>query len=155
MVAADAMKFMGVAGAASDLGVVGNADLAPVEKGWTYKVSKEFQITPAGESAAITVFVGDLLIAAADQGSGSAVDYNGGWYHVSSGFEDDNDPVLSASINDKKVILKNTVGAERGSVQFLTNKDSNVQITMSGSVDAATQEGNTTLTVEMVWGEFV
>lgn len=155
MVAADAMKFMGVANSVSDLGVIGNADMNPVEAGWTYKVGAEFDIVLVGESSATKVHKGDLLIAAVDQGSGSAANYAGGWYHVTSGFEDETDPVLSNNKTDKTITLRSHVGEDRGTVKFSTNENSNVQITMTGDPDAATgKTALTNITVEMVWGEF-
>lgn len=134
---ADAMTFRGTVSLSKALPTTG------VQCGDVYKVAEK--ATYAG----IECYVGDLLIAAADQGEEAT--YAGGWEHVSSGYEDDYDPALSVEGN--KVFLRNTVGIERGSVTFVA-KDESVNVSVAGEADPATGIANTTVTIGIEWGTF-
>ena len=145
LAAADAMKFMGVVGGE------GNIDALPtsgVKGGDTYKVGEIDNYTGEGLS-----YVGDLLIAKRDQAEGETV-YAGGWFHVSSGYEDDYSERFVADDASATVTLKNTVDKAHGAVQFKAAKNSNVEISMSSTYDEATKSNNSVVTVGMVWGEF-
>lgn len=134
---ADAMTFRGTVSLSKALPTTG------VQCGDTYKVAEK------GTYADFECFVGDLLIASADQGEEAA--YAGGWEHISSGYEDDYDPSLS--VDGNKVFLRNTVGAERGSVTFVA-ADESVNVSVSGTADPATGIANTTVTIGIEWGLF-
>lgn len=145
MDAADAMKFMGVVGGE------GNIDALPtsgVKGGDTYKVGAIG--TYANESVS---YVGDLLIAKRDQAADEAV-YAGGWFHVSSGYEDDYSERFVADDKNATVKLMNPVDQAHGTVQFKADENSNVEISMVSTYDEATKSNNSIVTVGMVWGEF-
>ena len=145
LAAADAMTFMGVVG-----GEGNNAALptTEVKGGYTYKVGAIGTYADEGVS-----YVGDLLIAKRDQGADEAV-YAGGWYHVSSGYEDDYSERFVADDENATVKLMNTVDQAHGTVQFKADENSNVEISMVSTYDEATKSNNSIVTVGMVWGEF-
>jgi chromosome segregation ATPase len=136
--ASDAMVFKGVLGGDGNLTELPAAEAT--KGGDTYKIGK------AGTYAGIECFVGDLLIAKED---GKAE-----YYHVSSGYEDDYDPVLTAVDADKKVILQDTVGDARGSIKFISNTNSNATVSMTSTVDPQTKIADTVVTIGMEWGSF-
>lgn len=136
--ASDAMVFKGVLGGDGNLTELPAAEAT--KGGDTYKIGK------AGTYAGIECFVGDLLIAKDDNSSE--------YYHVSSGYEDDYDPVLTAVDADKKVILQDTVGDNRGSIQFISNANSNATVNMTSTVDPQTKIASTVVTIGMEWGSF-
>ena len=145
LAAADAMTFRGVVG-----GEGNNAALptTEVKGGDTYKVGAIGTYADEGVS-----YVGDLLIAKRDQAADEAV-YAGGWYHVSSGYEDDYSERFVADDENATVKLMNTVDQAHGTVQFKADENSNVEISMVSTYDEATKSNNSIVTVGMVWGEF-
>lgn len=144
LAAADAMTFQGVVGTGE-----GHVTLpSSGNKGDTYKVGTK------GSYAGYECYVGDLLICKADGSSE--------WWHVSSGYEDDYDPYLSAT--GKTVTLKNTVGAARGAItvqgDYTGTADAKgvvaggTQINATINTDEATGISNITYTVSTIWGSF-
>lgn len=145
LAAADAMTFKGVVGGEGNDAALPTTE---VKGGDTYKVGGIGTYADEGVS-----YVGDLLIAKRDQGADEAV-YAGGWYHVSSGYEDDYSERLVADDTSATVTLKNTVDKAHGAVQFKAAEDSNVEISMTSTYDEATKSNSSVVTVGMVWGEF-
>lgn len=136
--AADAMVFKGVANAASDLPTTG------VEAGWTYKVGTNFVLN--GEK----VYVGDLLIAKADQTGDS---YTGGWDHVASGYEDDHDVHIEMTSTGAKIV--NAAGQNRGSIAFEVAAGSNLAVAVSEvAKDAQSGVTDMKVTLSLAWGSF-
>ena len=144
LAAADAMTFKGVIGTGD-----GHITLPDTgNKGDTYKVGTK------GTYAGYTCYVGDLLICKGDNSSE--------WWHVSSGYEDDYDPYLSAAGNT--ITLKNTVGAAKGAItvqgDYTGVADANgaiaggTQIIASNNTDPTTGISNIVYTVSTVWGSF-
>lgn len=144
LAAADAMTFKGVVG--TEDGHIALPDAG--NKGDTYKVGTK------GTYAGYTCYVGDLLICKGDNSNE--------WWHVSSGYEDDYDPYLSATGNT--ITLKNTVGAAKGAItvqgDYIGIADANgaiaggTQIIASNSTDPSTGISNIVYTVSTVWGSF-
>ena len=145
LAAADAMKFEGVVGGEGNLAALPTTG---VKAGATYKVGA------IGTYANNTLsYVGDLLIAKKDQAADETV-YGGGWYHVSSGYEDDYSERLVSDDTTATVTLKNYVNQAQGSIQFQQDENSNVVISMESTYDEATRSNNSVVTVSMVWGTF-
>lgn len=141
LAAADAMTFAGVVGGEGNI-----ADLptSGVKAGDTYKVGQ------LGEYAGVTAYVGDLFIAKADQGD--AETYDGGWFHVSSGYEDDYNAYLTAKDEENTVVLNDAVNKPHGSLKFVAGEG--VSITMDSEIDPKTGVADTVVTVGVSWGEF-
>jgi hypothetical protein len=145
LAAADAMKFEGVVGGEGNLAAL---PVTGVKGGATYKVGA------IGNYADNTLsYVGDLLIAKRDQAADETV-YNGGWFHVSSGYEDDYSERFVSDDTTATVTLKNYVNQAQGSIQFQQDENSNVVISMESTYDEATKSNNSVVTVSMAWGTF-
>lgn len=136
---ADAMTFKGILGTGE--GMIAKDDMPAAED---VKAGDTYKIGEADTYAGIVCYVGDLLIATND---GVA-----NYVRVSSGYEDDYDATLDASIADKKIVLTNGVGGAKGSVVFAAAEGASV--VMTGSADPVTKVSNTTVTIGMEWGTF-
>lgn len=166
MAAADAMRYMGVVNSASDLPTTTEA----IEAGWTYKVGKEFTANDKIDTDEGVILKGDLLIASVDLVEGATIP-NNFWHHISSGYEDDKDPILTAITThdaegketgfETEIIMKShipagsTEGDDRGSVKFVGATGQNVVISSVASIDdEQTGDMSTTVTVGLNWVEF-
>lgn len=147
LAAADAMTFQGVIGGqGSEVQALPAA--VDTKAGDTYKVGAE------GTYAGYQCSVGDLLIAKEDG--------KDEYYHIASGYEDDYTEYLNASDSEKKITLTTAVGTPKGSITFgevdadttVTGTQSNIVSTMVSVTDEKTRISNTTVTFNMVWGEF-
>lgn len=136
---ADAMVFMGVLNDVSEMPTSG------VKKGHTYKVGTFFvyDTTPC--------YVGDLLIANDDQ-EPEEEEYSGTWAHVSSGYENDYDAIISGSEEQNSITLKSGVGAPRGTIQFVNEQDGGLNFVTS--VSSSYQGDSVTVSASLVWGSF-
>lgn len=146
--AADAMRFKGVINALTDL------PQADVEAGWTYKVGANIKV-----SEALTLYVGDLLIANADQTSDAYPRSIGAtgetWAHISSGYEDDHDVHVEKSASDNKILLKNAAAQNRGSILIEGSTGSNLKVTVTESAkDAESGVADVKVALTMEWGTF-
>ena len=144
--AADAMVFKGVASNLSDLPTTN------VEAGWTYKVGTNIKV-----SEALTLYVGDLLIANADQTSDAYPKTIGTtgetWSHISSGYEDDHD--VHVEKNGNKAVIKNAAGETRGSIEIAASAGSNLIVTVSETAkDPASGVTDVKVALTMEWGTF-
>lgn len=145
---ADAMRFKGVINVLTDL------PQTEVEAGWTYKVGANIKV-----SDALTLYVGDLLIANVDQTSDAYPRTIGAtgetWAHISSGYEDDHDVHIEKSISDNKILLKNAAAQNRGSILIEGSTSSNLTVAVTESAKDA-QSGVTDIKVAltMEWGTF-
>ena len=146
--AADAMRFKGVINALADL------PQTEVEAGWTYKVGSNIKI-----SEALTLYVGDLVIANADQISTTYPRTIGAtgetWAHISSGYEDDHDVHVEKSTSDNKILLKNAAAQNRGSILIEGSTSSNLKVTVTESAkDAESGVTDVKVALTMEWGTF-
>ena len=154
MQTADAMTFKGVLSETVEIGNITYLDLptTEVQKGDTYKISKNGAIIAKddliNENDSITVRVGDLIIAGADQGSQEET-YKGQWYHISSGYEDDYNAYFIGSDNNNRLELKGGAGEDKGSITFVSD---NIQISMTSSTTDGVN--NSELAFSLVWGTF-
>ena len=154
MQTADAMTFKGVLSETVEIGNITYLDLptTEVQKGDTYKISKNGAIIAKddliNENDSITVRVGDLIIAGADQGSQEET-YKGQWYHISSGYEDDYNAYFIGIDKDNKLELKGGAGEDKGSITFVSD---NIQISMTSSTTDGVN--NSELAFSLVWGTF-
>ena len=149
--AADAMTFKGVLGTdegqVSDLptGIVANGE-EMVNAGDTYKVSVAGNYGPDDTQA----YVGDLFIALKDQmDQDDPSSYTSGWAHVSSGYESDYNPHLTAITADNDVngiTLKLSGGADENLGTEHIVGSTNIKVSRSAA-DATT-------TFSLVWGSF-
>lgn len=145
--AADAMVFKGIINALTDL------PTAEVEAGWTYKVGTNIVV-----SDALTLYVGDLVIANEDQTSSEyprTIGVTGEtWSHVSSGYEDDHDVHLEKDV-DGKAVLKNAAGQIRGSILIEGSTGSNLVVTVTETgKDAQSGVTDVKVALSMEWGTF-
>lgn len=145
---ADAMRFKGVVNVLTDL------PQTAVEAGWTYKVGANIKV-----SDALTLYVGDLLIANADQTSDTYPRVIGTtgetWSHISSGYEDDHDVHIEKSASDDKILLKNAAAQNRGSILIEGSTGSNLKVTVNESAkDAQSGVTDVKVTLAMEWGTF-
>lgn len=143
---ADAMVFKGVASSLNDLPTTN------VEAGWTYKVGANIKV-----SEALTLYVGDLLIANEDQTSDAYPKTIGAtgetWSHVSSGYEDDHD--VHVEKNGNKAVIKNAAGETRGSIEIAASAGSNLTVTVSETAkDPASGVTDVKVALTMEWGTF-
>lgn len=160
MATADAMKYKGVI---TD-GVLPTTADGAIEGGWTYKVSGNF-VAPTSnviETEEAVILTGDLLIASSDLAQGDEIPENF-WHHVSSGYEDDKDPVLvgaevaadGENTAGVEVALKSHLGDDRGSVAIVGSTKSNVRVASVTTVDdGQTGDTSTVITLGLEWGEF-
>lgn len=134
MAVADAMTFKGVVDSKNGLP-------APNETkaGDTYKVGE------LGYYDSQLCYVGDLLIAKEDNVAG--------YYHISSGYEDDYNTRLGASSTDGKVILNSPTGGDLGSVSFTSDENSSLSVEVTGDEDD-NFIANSTVKISLVWGSF-
>ena len=149
--AADAMTFKGVLGTdegqVSNLptGIVANGE-EMVNAGDTYKVSAAGDYGPDDTQA----YVGDLFIALKDQmDQDDPSSYTSGWAHVSSGYESDYNPHLTAITADNGVngiTLKLSGGADENLGTEHIVGSTNIKVSRSAA-DATT-------TFSLVWGSF-
>lgn len=134
--AANSMHFRG------EIPVVNNVRTLPttgVEAGDTYVVTTDFTL----DSKAC--YIGDLIIANADQGS--AATYAGGWTHVRTGYDATLDQSLSTSSvsNGGKVTLGAVYGTrDMGSLTIKGATGNNLDLSLADDV----------LTINMVWDVF-
>ena len=150
--AADAMTFKGVITAYSDLPIgdetIGEGEDQKriyVNAGDTYKVGSKIVV-----SATETWYVGDLVIAKVDQAKTDST-YNGGWWHISSGYEDDYNAYLDFTTTNT-LSLKGGAGEAKGSLQFATATGSE---SLGVSVAKSTSSDDTAvITFGLSWGTF-
>ena len=143
LAAADAMKFKGILDSTNALPTTG------VQAGDTYKVSE------AGIYSVFTCYVGDLLIAKEDQPK-DELNYSGGWYHVSSGYEDDYNSYLGIDSSDEdKIVLRGGAAEDKGSIKVVAASGSGIVVDTSiqgtGETNDPTQA---TITIGLEWGTF-
>ena len=140
---ADAMKFIGVLGGEGNIQALPAA--ADTNAGDTYKIGA------VGTYAGYDCRVGDLLVAKED---GKAE-----YWHVSSGYEAENNPTLAKGANDE-IVLTSPVGVNLGSVAFTAAKDAEGNLASAATVsvahvyDAAAKTTQAVVTVGMEWEEF-
>ena len=149
--AADAMTFKGVLGTdegqSSNLptGIVGNSEKM-VNAGDTYKVSVAGTYGPDN----IQAYVGDLFIALKDQmDQDDPSTYTSGWAHVSSGYESDYNPHLTAITADN--------GANGITIKLSGGADENLgteHIVGSTNIKVSRNAADATTTFSLVWGSF-
>lgn len=101
----------------------------------------------------LKVYVGDLLIAAADQGEEDAT-YTGQWFHISSGYEDDYNAYFdgSDSASGATVNLKGGAGESRGQVS-LTSSNGSIAIGMDATGNDNAPK-TCAISFDLVWGTF-
>lgn len=134
MAVADAMTFKGVVDSENVL-----PEANETKAGDTYKVGE------MGTYASYFCYVGDLLIAKEDD--------KDEYYHISSGYEDDYNTRLGVSSTDSKVILNSPTGGDLGSVSFISDENSSLNVEVIGTEDA-NFVANSTVKVSLVWGSF-
>lgn len=149
--AADAMTFKGVLGTdegqISNLptGIVGNGEKM-VNAGDTYKVSVAGTYGPDN----IQGYVGDLFIALKDQmDQNDPSTYTSGWAHVSSGYESDYNPHLTAITADN--------GVNGITIKLSGGADENLgteHIVGSTNIKVSRNAADATTTFSLVWGSF-
>ena len=128
MEAADAMHYIDGIDAYTDLPTTG------VEAGDTYVVTGDFAY--GGES----YYAGDLLVAAADQGNADS--YAGGWTHVKTGYQANQEAKLTGA--DNAIKLTSYTNVDLGTINVVAEE---------GSALTATVDNNT-LTLGIEWGSF-
>jgi predicted nucleic acid-binding Zn-ribbon protein len=134
MAVADAMTFKGVVDSETKL-----PEADGTKAGDTYKVGE------AGYYAGYSCYVGDLLIAKAD----NSAEY----YHISSGYEDDYNTRLGVNSTEGKVILNSPIGVDLGSVSFTSDKNSSLSVEVTGDEDNNFM-ANSIVKISLVWGSF-
>jgi hypothetical protein len=148
MQVANAMTFKGVL----DGSTLTQLPSTDVQAGDTYKVGVAGKYLNSTD----TQYIGDLIIAKADQGEETS--YNGGWWHISSGYEDDYAAKLHA-VFDSNSLVTTTIGLagganeNRGRVTFESNND-NLQISASGTNGTNGVSTDLKLSFNLVWGTF-
>ena len=133
---ADAMTFIGVLGGEGNIQALPAA--ADTNAGDTYKIGA------AGTYAGYVCRVGDLLVAKKD---GQAE-----YWHVSSGYEAENNPTLAKGANDE-VVLTSPVGVNLGSVAFVAD-GSAATVSVAHVYNEAAKTTQATVTIGMEWEEF-
>ena len=156
MQTADAMTFKGVVDDTHGL-PMGNKE--PIQAGDTYKVGFKKSYIP-GDST--VHYVGDLLIAREDQDENTP-DYTGGWYHISSGYEDDYAPYLELLKNQKIdttnnitadiITLVGGAGEKRGGIYF-ESKNKNLEVLTSTYSDTSAGGDGIKVSFNLAWGTF-
>lgn len=152
--AADAMTFKGVLGTDANAGQIPDLPTGVVADGKemvnagdTYKVSVAGKYGP---DAIYQGYVGDLFIALKDQiDQEDPSSYTSGWAHVSSGYESDYNPHLTAITADNGVngiTLKLSGGADENLGTEHIVGSTNIKVSRSAA-DATT-------TFSLVWGSF-
>ena len=139
LVAADAMKFIGVLGK-------GENDIQELPAAEDTQAGDTYKIGTSGKYAGYDCYVGDLLIAQQD-GSNQ-------YYHITSGYEDEYNTRLGVNAEANKVVLNSVVGAAHGSVTFKGNENSNISVIVSGTEDVVTHQADSTVTFAFTWGSF-
>lgn len=145
MQTADAMTFRGVIKSYSELPTSG------VQCGDTYKVGAKIDKVSTNVYQEDTWYVGDLIIAKADQGEGEV--YTGNWYHISSGYEDDYNAYLTGNANTNTVQLNGGAGEEKGSIAISSANDCLVVGLATEAVDSSSAQ-DCKFSVDIIWGEF-
>lgn len=142
---ADAMTFRGVLGVDDELTVLPTDG---VQAGDTYKVGVAGKYL--GDET--TQYVGDLIIAKKDQPL-TDPEYKGGWYHISSGYEDDYDCYFKSE--DKTVKIIGGDGQANGSISInaVSNSGITVEASATGTGDV-TSPSQATFNIGFVWGTF-
>ena len=135
---ADAMTFIGVLGGEGNIQALPAAE--DTKAGDTYKIGAVGTYT----DAQIACRVGDLLIAKED---GKAE-----YWHVSSGYEAENNPTLAKGANDE-IVLTSPVGVNLGSIAFTTNNPSTV-VNVAHVYNEVSKTTQATVTIGMQWEEF-
>lgn len=160
---ADALKYIGTVSAFSGLPAV-SSNPAP-QNGWTYKATAKFSLTAAQSATnkAVTVYIGDLLIATGTETNG-VITSDLKWDHIPSGYVADYNPKFSLSGADtsgtggvdsnNEVSINLTSGAasatgDLGKIAFKTNGDSAIRITATNTASNAAS-----LTLSLAWGTF-
>ena len=157
MQTADAMTFKGVVDDTHGLPIVNKG--WPVQAGDTYKVGFKKSYIP-GDST--VQYVGDLLIAKEDQPD-DAPEYTGGWYHISSGYEDDYAPYLELLKNQKIdtttnitadiITLVGGAGEKRGGIYF-ESENENLKVLTSTYSDTSAGGDGIKVSFNLAWGTF-
>lgn len=141
---ADAMTFRGV---------LGDNDLTAlptdgVQAGDTYKVGVVGEYLEDGTKQ----YVGDLIIAKADQPLVD-LEYKGGWYHISSGYEDDYDSYFK--FENGIVKINGGDGQSNGSVTIKAVEGSGVTVTSSATGNGdVTSPSQAVFNIGFTWGTF-
>ena len=154
---ADAMTFKGVITTIADL-PTGEADdegnnKVLVNAGDTYKIGAMIASSATPEEHGVW-YIGDLIIAKADQSEEDAK-YSGGWYHISSGFEDDYTSYLDINDAEDTIILKDGADQSRGSITFKVPEGGSSSLNVNVSKDSTTDRSqNSTVSINLVWGTF-
>lgn len=158
LAAADAMKFISVLSTetSSYLNVPTGSGDNKIACGDTYKIGIASTIKSGlvkDVNGDLKVYVGDLLIAAADQGETDAT-YTGKWFHISSGYEDDYNAYFdgSDSASGATVNLKGGAGENRGQVS-LTSSNGSIAIGMDATGNANAPK-TCAISFDLVWGTF-
>ena len=128
MEAANAMRYIDGIDAYTDLPMIG------VEAGDTYVVTGDFAY--GGES----YYAGDLLVAAVDQGD--AITYTGGWTHVKTGYQANQEAKLTGS--DNAIKLTSYTSIDLGTINVVAEEGSALTAVVN----------NNTLTLGIEWGSF-
>lgn len=141
---ADAMTFRGVLGD-DELTVL---PIDGVQAGDTYKVGVSGKYL--GDNT--TQYVGDLIIAKGDQPL-TDLEYKGGWYHISSGYEDDYDSYFK--FENGVVKIYGGDGQSDGSITIKAAEGSGVTVTSNaiGNGDV-TSPSQATFNIGFTWGTF-
>lgn len=158
LAAADAMKFISVLNTQTSgyLSIPDGSSDNKISCGDTYKIGIASTIKNGlvkDVTSDLKVYVGDLLIAAADQGEEDAT-YTGKWFHISSGYEDDYNAYFDASdsASGATVNLKGGAGEDRGQVS-LTSSNSSIAIGMDASGNDNAPK-TCAISFDLVWGTF-
>lgn len=159
---ADALKYIGTVAAFNNLPTT-SSNPAPAN-GWTYKATAKFSLTAAQSATgnAVTVYIGDLLIAIGTESNG-VITSNLKWDHIPSGYVADYNPKFSLSgadpngtalDDDDEVTINLTSGAasndgDLGKIAFKTDGNSAIRITATNTAANAAS-----LTLSLAWGTF-
>ena len=159
---ANAMTFRGVASLPPEdtSGSLNNKmwwTFTPVEAGDTYVVGQELTYTYT-DNTTLTCHIGDLLVAAQDQGEGPysfeiviAGETTLGWYLISTGYDDALESTLHVANNE--VSLMSHVNESLGSVSFTAPQVKNANNSDAGTNIEITTSGSD-IQFNLVWVEF-
>lgn len=150
---ADAMVFKGVVATEAEL----LTKEATAEVGHTYKASAEFVLDPTGE--AISVHIGDLLIATGDEDEETGIIQDVVWKHVPSGYVADYNPKIEAAedvAGDNIVVLALSSGVKKDEAELSQRGDLGkiALATEEGSALTVSTDGTGKVTFSMVWESF-
>ena len=137
----DAMTYKGVVTVNEE---TGEDDLptSKVKIGDTYKVSKTGYYGPNDELC----YVGDLLIANGTEGADGFIEGTITWDHVESGYEDDNQPILSGDNGNIYLTSPVAADADRGDLGKISVISTNENLKVSVASNA--------ITMSLEWGSF-